>query len=328
LNPAFGSKVPVQAVDDDVRYGWAKRQYQWELSISAQREITRGVSVNGGYFRRVYGNFYVTDNLKVSASDYQPYSLTAPAAALLPGGGGYPVTGLFMISETGFANGQSYLTTFADNYGKQLDHWNGFDVGASVRAARGLMFQGGLSTGHQLLDNCAVVATLPEALFQSTDMFVLAAWQQQSTCRVEYPWLTQVKFLTAYTIPKAEVQIGATLQSIPGFERWGANWQVQNSVITSVIGRPVPTAGPGNSGFTTINVVEPGKIYGDRLNQLDLRFEKLFRLGRTRSIVSADIFNVINSSIVTNESRNLMTWQQPLSVIGARLLRLSWQFDS
>jgi hypothetical protein len=86
-------------------------------------------------------------------------------------------------------------------------------------------------------------------------------------------------------------------------------------------------AGPGNSGFTTINVVEPGRIHGDRLNQLDLRFGKILRLARTRSIVSADIFNVTNSSIVTNESRNLTTWQQPLSVIGARLLRLSWQFD-
>ena len=150
LNPAFGSAVPVQAVDDDVRYGWSKRQYQWELSISAQREIARGLSVNGGYFRRVYGNFYVTDNLNVSASDYQPYSLTAPASALLPGGGGYPVTGLFMISQAGFARGQNNLTTFADNYGRQLDHWNGFDVGASLRAAHGLMFQGGISTGHQL----------------------------------------------------------------------------------------------------------------------------------------------------------------------------------
>ena len=327
LNPAFGSTVPVQAVDDDVRYGWSKRQYQWELSISAQREITRGLSVNGGYFRRVYGNFYVTDNLNVSASDYQPYSLTAPAAALLPGGGGYPVTGLFMISQAGFAAGQNNFTTFSDNYGRQLDHWNGFDIGASVRAAHGLIFQGGLSTGHQLLDNCAVVARVPEALFQSTDMFVPAAWQQQSTCRVEYPWLTHVKFLTAYMIPKAEVQIGATLQSIPGFERWGANWQVPNSVIGAVIGRPVPGAGPGNSGITTINVVEPGRIYGDRLNQLDVRFGKILRLARTRSMVSADIFNVTNSSVVTNESRNLTTWQQPLSVIGARLLRLSWQFD-
>jgi hypothetical protein len=98
-NQAFGSAASVASVDDHVRYGWGKRQYQWEFSFSAEREITRGLSVNGGYFRRVYGNFYVTDNLNVSAADYQPYSLTAPtaasipAAALLPGGGGYPVTG-------------------------------------------------------------------------------------------------------------------------------------------------------------------------------------------------------------------------------------------
>ena len=340
ISQAFGSTTPVASVDDEVRYGWGKRQYQWELSISAQREIIRGLSVNGGYFRRLYGNFYVTDNLNVGASDYQEYSIMAPtaatqgnglpgiaSAALLPGGGGYPLTGLFMISQAGLASAPNSFTTFADTYGNQVDHWNGFDVGASVRASHGLMFQGGISTGHQFLDNCAVVATVPEALFQTTDMFVSAAWQQQRTCRVEYPWLTQVKFLTAYMIPKAEVQVGATLQSIPGFERWGANWQVPNSVITSVIGRPVPGAGPGNSGFTAINVVEPGKFYGDRLNQLDMRFGKVLRFGRARSIVSADIFNVINSSIVTNETRALTTWQQPLSVIGARLLRLSWQFD-
>ena len=103
--------------------------------------------------------------------------------------------------------------------------------------------------------------------------------------------------------------------------------RVDHGVREFQVGRPVPGAGPGNSGSTAINVVEPGKIYGDRLNQLDVRVGKALKFGRARSIVSADVFNVINSSIVTNESRTLGTWQQPLSVIGARLLRLSWQFD-
>ena len=70
-----------------------------------------------------------------------------------------------------------------------------------------------------------------------------------------------------------------------------------------------------------------GHDYGERLNQLDLRFGKVLRFARTRSVVSADPFNVLNSSIVTNESRALTNYQQPLAIIGARLLKVSWQFD-
>src|SRR5581483_1086859 len=215
---------------------------------------------------------------------------------------------------------------FSDNYGNQIDHWNGFDLGVNLRLHNSLIFQGGMSTGHQLLDNCEVASKVPESLFQAVDFFGTVNCQPLSTCRVNYPWLTQVKFLTGYTIPKADVQIGATLQSIPGFERLAAIWQVPDATIARAIGRPVPND-PAGTGTTAINIVQPGTLYGDRLNQLDLRFGKVIRAGRTRSVVSADLFNFFNTGTVTNESRNLGTWQQPLSIIGARLLRVSWQFD-
>jgi hypothetical protein len=332
-NQAFGSTVPVQAVDNDLRYGWGKRQYNWEFGVSAQRELAHGMSVYGGYYRRWYGNFYIVDNQAVSASDFDLYSLTAPTAAtipnagLLPGGGGYTVSGLYMIHQDAFFRAPNNVTTLSKNYGKQIDHWNGFDLGFNARGNHGFVFQGGLSTGYQLLDNCEIVAKVPEALNASTDFFAPPVWQQQASCHTKYPWLTQIKFLTGYTIPKADVQVGATVQSIPGFERVAANWTVPNAVVSQAIGRPVPGAGPGNSGTTSVNVLLPGQEYGDRLNQLDLRFGKVLRFARTRSVVSADLFNVLNSSIVTNESRALTNYQQPLAIIGARLLKVSWQFD-
>jgi hypothetical protein len=53
-----------------------------------QRQILPRVSIDVSYFRRIFGNFLVTDNLAVPASGYNSFSITAPTNPLLPGGGG------------------------------------------------------------------------------------------------------------------------------------------------------------------------------------------------------------------------------------------------
>ena len=58
---------------------------------------------------------------------------------------------------------QNY-NTLSDKYGKEYEHWNGVDVSLNGRLANGLRFQAGTSTGHTVVDNCAVIAQLPEML--------------------------------------------------------------------------------------------------------------------------------------------------------------------
>jgi hypothetical protein len=48
-----------------------------------------------------------------------------------------------------------------------------------------------------------------------------------------------------------------------------------------------------------VNVIEPETEFGDRVNQLDLRIGKLLRFGNTRSVVSVDVFNLLNNNAVT-----------------------------
>ena len=47
-----------------------------------------------------------------------------------------------------------------------------------------------------------------------------------------------------------------------------------------------------------MNVVEPGTLYGDRINQVDFRVSKILRFGGTRANVGVDLFNLFNTNAV------------------------------
>ena len=77
----------------------------------------------------------------------------------------------------------------------------------------------------------------------------------------------------------------------------------------------------------TVNIVDPATLYGDRLNQLDLRASKLLRFGRARTAPNVDVHNVLNSNAVQMESSVDTTWRRPQSILVARFVKLSVQFD-
>ena len=52
--------------------------------MGIQQEVNPRVSVSAGYFHRALGNFWVTDNELVSASDYTFYSATVPTDPRFP----------------------------------------------------------------------------------------------------------------------------------------------------------------------------------------------------------------------------------------------------
>jgi hypothetical protein len=282
------------------------------------------VSVDVSYFRRWFGNFAVTDNRAVAPEDFTPFSITAPSHADLPGGGGYTITGLYNVVPAKFNLTDNYITS-SDDYGKQIEHWNGLDITVNARPGSGVLLQGGLSTGKATTDNCEVADKLPEMLFGLPTLVltnVATVQVPKQFCHMESPFLTQVKFIGVYTVPRIDVQVSGALQSIPG-PQIAANFVASNALVAPSLGRNLS----GNAANVTVAILEPGALYGERMNQLDLRFARIVTVGQTRTTVGIDIANALNGNAVLTENAAFAAWRRPQSILTARFVKLTVQFN-
>jgi hypothetical protein len=75
----FGKPVFASTYDPDLIRGWYVRPYNWDFGASVTQALTGRMSVEVGYFRRIYGNFTVTDNRALGPADFTPFSVVAPA---------------------------------------------------------------------------------------------------------------------------------------------------------------------------------------------------------------------------------------------------------
>ena len=332
-NPNFGRAVFATTYDPEILNGWNIREYSWDLSAGVQHQILPRVSVLASYVRRSWGNQTVTDNRAYGVADYDVFGLTTPSLSTLPGGGGYRINGIYELKPTVPFGRVDNFVTHAKNYGEYSETYNGLDVTVDTRMANGLNIQGGFSSGRSALNTCEVHARVPEALTGAAPPFIRTPLD---FCDQQTPFLTQIKGLATYTIPRIDVQVAGTIQSRPyvgtnfpsiASQSLAANWLVFNAQVTPELGRVLS----GNAATTFVNVVEPGTLYGERLNQVDLRFGKIVRYGRTRTNVAVDLFNIFNGSAVTTFNQTLSgtgaAWLQPTSILAARIAKLSVQFD-
>ena len=77
-------------------------------------------------------------------------------------------------------------------------------------------------------------------------------------------------------------------------------------------------------------MVVPGVLYGDRINEVDVRFGKILKFGSTRANVGIDIYNLLNSTAILSYNQSFIpngAWLIPTSEISARFAKLSVQFD-
>jgi hypothetical protein len=336
-NNNFGTLNPGFTYSPQIMNGL--RPWDYQFGVSLQQQVTSRISAEVQWNKRWFYGYYVSRNLALDpAADWNTYDITAPSDPRLPGGGGYAVTGLHDVVPAKFGQA-NFQIQGAGNYGDQYSYWSGVDLTVAMRAAKGLSFQGGTSTGQTVQDMCSVSNQLPDALLapQAIAVGVATPGFQAFTatqsgmapneyCHLASGFLTQFRGIASYQVPKVDVEVSASIQSKPGAQL-AANYNVPSSIIAQSLGR-APSGGVAN---VTVNIVTPGSLYGDRVNQLDLRFSKILRFGNTRTKLSLDMYNALNANPVLTYNQTYSptasTWLTPTSVLSARVMKIGASFD-
>ena len=313
-SPNFGTEVFANTLDPTLFTGWGVRSGDWQWGASIQQEVMPRVSAEFSYQRRWLLNFSTTDNRSTANTDYDEFAVNIPTDPRLPNGGGGQLAGIYNVTQAAFARATDNFVTLADRFGSRTQATDSISLNVTARPRVGssnLTLQGGFNWAGTNTNSCEIRAALPET--DATD-----PWCDVNTKNM------RVTALGSYTVPKIDVLLATTFRSEQG-QQLAANFAANQAATT--LGRPFA----GGSTTLTVNLIEPGTLYGDRANQLDMRIAKNLRFGSTRTNVGVDIFNILNSNPVLTYDQNYSPttdrWLRPLSVLQPRYVKVSAQFN-
>src|SRR5687767_6602767 len=317
----FGKPGAATIVDPDLLKGWGVRTHDYQTEVTLQQEVLPRVSAEVSYIHRTFHGFMRTDLLNREVTDYVNYTITAPVDDRLPGGGGYPISVYVNRSTAPTQNNLRREENVSSDGKERQAYYDGVNFNVNARMRNGLFVSLGTQTGRRVDDDCNVVTNFDNG----------ATGPNPRGCHDADPWQTTIRGLGSYTIPKIDVLVSATLRSQPPLEL-DADWVVPNATIRTLLPPgPVP---PGlTSGNSTISLTDADhRIYAsNRRTQVDMRFAKVVRLGRTRTDIGIDLWNLFNTNYATayegdygDTTGASSEWQNPTSIYAPRFVRLNF----
>jgi hypothetical protein len=299
-----------------------------------QHELRPGVGINVGYYRTWYSGFLATDSTFWTPADYTAYCIMAPNDSRLGGVSGQEVCGLFDLDPSKL-NQRSFEVDLLDNKVdartgdkvSQTQVYNGVDMTVNARFGAGGLVSGGGSIGRTVTDNCFTIDSPQQ--------------EREGFCNNTPTWgqSSQVKFMVVYPLPW-EISTSAIYQNSSGipitatYSLTNAN-AVRSASNPNGLPRNLSACGAptGNCNQTIdVELIEPNTMFEPRLQQLDLRFSRIFRLGGTNRIrAGMDIYNVFNANNVISSNvaysgagENFLDVRQ---ILGGRLFKFGVQYD-
>jgi hypothetical protein len=338
----FGTAGSATRVDPAVLSGWGVRPNDTQTTVTVQQQVLPRVSADFSFTHRRFHGFFVQDDLnRDSATSYESYTLTAPQDSRLPGGGGYPIVVYVPTAAANAVQPQTILRRESYYGDERISKWDGFEITLNARMANGFQTQLGTSTGRGLVDTCDTVTKFNNVNVTTRPGLAAGAFlgPNPRACHNAEPWQTTLRGSASYTIPKIDVLVSAVLRSQPpvllgATAEQTANWQVPNSVIQAALGHLPP--GATATGTTVIEIGDgEHRIYGDtRRTQVDMRFAKIVRFGRTRADIGIDLNNLTNTNYATGYNTTYIYntdnaprpsgWGTPTSIYNPRFVRLNF----
>ena len=276
------------------------RPFNRFYNVSAERQLTRGLSVGAGVYRRDFHNLINSDNILVSPADYTARTVANPL-------GGAPLT-IYNL-DPAKRTAQQFVEV---NDPKMKYLYTGYDMNFQLRVGRGRVI-GGFTTERWVSDACSLddpnSPILANAYVGSTG----GRYCQQSD--FDIPFQTQAKLTGFYPLRWYGIELSGVFMSFPGARSF------TNYTVT-------PAISPGlTQASITVPLVAPGDKYYDQRYQLDLGLAKSIDFGQRKLRLQVDVFNLFNANTIMSEFQTYgPRLNQPVEVLVGRLIRIGTQF--
>jgi len=295
-NRNFGLKSARTPIDG------IRREYNVEYTASVQRQLMDRLSVTAAWYRRQYYGLIGQDNLlKDTQLDYTPFQVTNPI------GNGETIT-IYNLNR----NKQGQVDILDYNSDTNTHISNDIEISFNSRLPNGSNLFGGWSTARNVAVTCQQDNPNGSA---SNDLFSDISFQRGGRfCDerlLDIPFRHDFKVAGTLPLPYG-LEFSGTIVSFAGNESQTV-WNVPASVFPS----------GQRTEVTNVRLTPPGTKYLERWNQTDIAFKKSFQVGSYQFTAQADIYNALNSAVVTTQNNAFGSRLDfPNTILQGRLLRL------
>ena len=318
-----------------------QREYNWEYSASIQHELLPRVSATFAYYRRVFGDIEQRANLAlapctnfargsslptpgVACGDWIPYSIAfndhAGRLAYLRSIGENvtlrpdALTGMTVYNLDPAKRGAVDNLDTTSDINRNI--YNGFELSLQARLPNGGTIFGGMTTHQHIQDTCGLTSN-PNGVTQEDlirdDEDILRGGFFCNQSELGMPFRTDFKLFGAYPLP-GDFEFSGSIQAYSGAER-ELSWTVPASLYPD-----------GRTAASAIPLLVPGTNFFDYWTQVDIALRKIIRFGNYETSVQADIYNLMNASVIVDENDAYGSgYARPSRLLQGRLLRLALQ---
>jgi hypothetical protein len=306
------------------RYGNYPRTWNLETAIELQHELLPQLSVSGSWFHGTFHNLTTTYHTEWTAADYTAIPIFNPMT-------GTPIT-VYNRSSAANSRPADILDTFDPDRRRIYDSY-AFEFRA--RPGHGAQVFGGLSIERELNVNC----TAPD-----NPNFLRFCDERNLEDGFSMPWRRNLRLAGSFPVGLG-ITISGSLQSNRGVAigtASGSTTTPPNSASFAVgattrypTNCPAPcpadalVIGPSLTVTTlTVPLVPYLVNVADRINQLDVKAAKTFKVGRLSVSPSIEAFNLLNpDQIISYVSTGFATssYLRPNSIVQGRIIGLAVQ---